>query len=57
MTHAEKLDIIWEAKHPDYKGMRNGQRCVLVLRSEGTCSVPLESLTDDEVERLLPKTK
>jgi hypothetical protein len=58
MTHSEKLEAIWNAKHPDYRHVReDGTKVVLVLRKEGTCSVPLECLTDDEIERLLPKAK
>lgn len=44
------LDLIWRHTHPDYKGVIGGARYILVNRgAEGTCSVALESLTDDEI--------
>lgn len=50
MTRAQKLATIWRRKHRDYKGKIDGVKYVLVLRQGGTCSVPLDSLTDEEIE-------
>lgn len=51
---AHKLQAIWRKTHRDFKGNLDGVRCVLVLRSAGTCLVPLDSLTDAEIESKLP---
>lgn len=56
MTREQKLAAIWRTTHQDYKGKReDGTKCVLVLRLGGTCSVPLSALTNEEIERKLPK--
>lgn len=48
------LKLIYRHTHADYKGVVNGNRCVLVLRNGGTWLVPLESLTFEEVEQRMP---
>src|SRR6266581_1549011 len=53
---AEKLDLIWSRTHLDYRGATESERYVLVLREGGTWSVPLTALTDEEIERLLPRS-
>ncbi|HBK4813210.1 TPA: hypothetical protein LLT22_001542 [Enterobacter asburiae] len=45
-----KLEAIWKHTHRDYKGESDGVRSILVCRN-GTISVPLESLTDKEIEQ------
>ncbi|MHA1063448.1 hypothetical protein ACR9GP_06000 [Enterobacter ludwigii] len=45
-----KLEAIWKYTHRDYKGEQDGVRSILVCRN-GTISVPLESLTDKEIEQ------
>lgn len=57
-TEQRKLDLerIWKKKHPDFKVKRdNGERMILVWRKEGTCLVHLETLSDKEIARLLPR--
>ncbi|MEM8791043.1 MAG: hypothetical protein AAGE80_05465 [Pseudomonadota bacterium] len=47
---------IWQKTHPDYRGENaEGELAILVLRNGGTTSVPVSSLTDDEMERLDPR--
>jgi hypothetical protein len=56
VTRDDKLRAIWRTTHADFKGKRDdGTRCILVLREGGTHSVPLESLTDAEINDKLPK--
>lgn len=45
-----KLEAIWKHTHRDYKGESDGVRSILVCRN-GTTSVPLEGLTDKEIEQ------
>lgn len=45
-----KLEAIWKHTHRDYKGESEGVRSILVCRN-GTISVPLEGLTDKEIEQ------
>lgn len=46
----QKLEAIWKYTHRDYKGESEGARSILVCRN-GTISVPLECLTDAEIEQ------
>ena len=57
MTRDQKLRIVWRTTHRDFKGKRDdGTKCVLVFEpGVGTCSVPLASLTDDQINSKLPK--
>jgi hypothetical protein len=48
MTKAKQLALIWKHTHRDFRGKFNGERTILVFR-EGTCSVPLSTLTDAEI--------
>lgn len=57
MTREQKLQAIWKHTHRDFKGIISGARCILVLRSGGTCSVPLSALTDAEIKSRQPATK
>lgn len=54
MTRDQKLNAIYRATHKDYKGKVDGVRTIMIYR-EGTCLVRLDDLTDQEIERLLPK--
>lgn len=45
-----KLEAIWKHTHRDYKGESDGVRSILVCRN-GTISVPLDGLTDKEIEQ------
>lgn len=45
-----KLNLIWNNKHRDYKSIIKGERYVLALRKGGTSLVPLDSLTDSEID-------
>ena len=45
-----KLEAIWKHTHRDYKGESEGVRSILVCRN-GTISVPLECLTDKEIQQ------
>lgn len=45
-----KLEAIWKHTHRDYKGESDGVRSILVCRN-GTISIPLEGLTDKEIEQ------
>lgn len=56
MTREQKLAAIWKATHPDYKGMSNGRRSILVYRN-GTTIVCLDELTEKEIEDRLPRAK
>lgn len=48
----KKLNKIWSSTHKDYKSEKNGKKSVLVMRDGGTTLVPLEDLSDKEVEKL-----
>lgn len=55
MTRDQKLMIVWKHTHPDYKGMLEGQRSIMVYR-QGTCLVLLKDLTDTEIEERMPRS-
>jgi hypothetical protein len=55
VTREEKLLAIWRNTHADFKGKIDGKACILVLREGGTHSVPLSSLTDEEIAAKLPR--
>jgi hypothetical protein len=52
---AHKELLLWAATPTDYKSIWNGKRSILVLRGGGTTLVPLEELTDAEIDRLSPR--
>ncbi len=52
MSRDERLKAVWRFKHPDYRGIFEGSRQVLIYRN-GTVSVPLESLSDDEIRQAI----
>jgi hypothetical protein len=56
MTRKEKLKLIWRHTHRDYRGIAaDGTKMVLeMVPGVGTCSVPLESLTDEQIEKRMP---
>lgn len=54
MTREQKLALIWRYTHKDFRGKFGGRNSVLALRIGGTCLVPLEELTDTEIEDRLP---
>lgn len=58
MNREKALASIWKATHPDYKGMLpDGRRAVLVWDDRrGTVSAPLETLTDEQIARLRPRS-
>lgn len=55
MTRDQQLTLIYRHTPRDYKGRReDGTRCILVFEpGVGTCSVPLDSLTDAQVANKL----
>lgn len=59
MTDKERkaaLAVIWRNTHRDFKGtLEDGTKSILIYR-QGTCLVPLEALTDQEIADRLPKT-
>ncbi|WP_184878764.1 DUF1419 domain-containing protein [Mesorhizobium sangaii] len=67
MTREEKLEAIWNATHPDFKGIageanpdawpveHHGKRTILVNASEqGTVLKLLEDLSDEEIDSRMP---
>ncbi len=54
MTRQQQLKLIYRHTHRDYRGTVNGVKSILVLRPEGTCLVPLDTLTDTEIANKLP---
>jgi hypothetical protein len=56
MTREQKLKLVWRHTHNDFKGKTDGVKCILVYR-QGTVSVPLDDLTDQEIEERLPKQR
>jgi hypothetical protein len=48
-TRTAALKLIWRHTHKDFRGVIMGEKCVLVLRPEGTCLAALTDLTDAEV--------
>jgi hypothetical protein len=54
LTRERKLALIWKHCHRDYKGKIDGVRTIMTYRN-GTCLVPLDNLTDAEIEDKLPK--
>lgn len=57
MTREQKLALIWRHTHQDFKGVReDGTRSILVYR-QGTTAVPLDDLTDAEINDRLPRAK
>ena len=57
MTRAQKLKLVWRHTHRDFKGVAEDgtKRVLLFVPGVGTCSVPLETLTDEQIEAKLPK--
>lgn len=54
LTKAQKLALIYRHTHKDFKGNRpDFGKSVLVFR-DGTCLVPLDQLTDEEIADKLP---
>lgn len=51
-TRKEALATIWRHAHDDYRGKENGVKTILTYR-QGTVSVDLESLTDNEIKHKL----
>lgn len=56
MTREQKLTAIYRSMHRDYKGSMDEVKTVMIYRN-GTCLVPLDDLTDAEIENLMPKKK
>lgn len=55
MTREQKLKLVWKHTHKDFKGkLVDGTKTVMVYRN-GTCLVALNNLTDDEINRMIPK--
>lgn len=59
MTRQQKLDAIWNAKHPDFRGITaDGRRTILVNGGGlGTMLAYLDGLSDQEIEALLPRVR
>ena len=53
ITREKKLALIYRYTNRDYKSTTNGFKAILVFRN-GTALVPLESLTDGEIDAKLP---
>jgi chorismate mutase len=53
----KKLEaLLWKNTHKDFRGSIDGAKNVLINRGgEGTCLVPLDALTDEELLGKLPK--
>lgn len=52
MTKEQKLKKIWSKTHKDFRGKIDGVKMIMLFRSGlGTCLVPLEALTDQEIEK------
>lgn len=52
LSRKQKLDLIYNHTHEDFKGHIDGYRTILVFRA-GTCLVHLDQLTDDEIAKNL----
>jgi hypothetical protein len=70
MTREEKLEAIWSATHPDFKGIagetnpdawppeHHGKRTILVYTTrQGTTLKLLEDLTDEEIDSRMPDVR
>lgn len=57
MTREQKLNLIWNETHRDFRSTRDGCRSILVLREGGTHLVPLDCLTEAEIVLKLAKKK
>lgn len=57
MNRKRLESLLWKYTHPDFKGKReDGTRCVNhFVSAHGTCSVPISSLSDEEIVAKLPK--
>ena len=51
VTKAKKLAAIWKDTHRDFRGTLPGGKTIMILRNGGSCLVPLDALTDEEIER------
>jgi hypothetical protein len=53
LTRADALKLIWRHTHRDFRGRNfatgGSDKCILILRAGGTCSVDLHALTDAEI--------
>lgn len=58
MKRGELECLVWKHTHRDYKGVgADGVRRVLhMITNQGTCSVPLSSLTEEELRAKLPRS-
>jgi len=57
MTRKEALALVWKHTHRDYKGkLADGTKAIMTFR-RGTVLVPLEGLTDEEIQHALPREK
>jgi hypothetical protein len=54
VSRKHALKIIYRHSHRDRKGTIDGYKTILALREAGTCLVPLDALTDEEVTAQLP---
>jgi hypothetical protein len=53
----QEMNLIWKHTHPDYRGVIDGVRYVLVNEEGATVSVPLQSLHQEEHARMLAYAK
>lgn len=57
MTRKKLEQLVWKHKHRDFKGVFDGSKMVLKnCGGQGTCLVPLGSLTIGELVHSLPRT-
>lgn len=55
LSREDKLKLIFRHTHPDFKNTDPSRRSILVLRQgQGTCSVPITALTEQEIADKLP---
>ena len=55
MTREQKLKLIWTGMHRDFKGTFEGVKRILVMvPGQGTTAVPLDSLTDAQIDEQMP---
>jgi hypothetical protein len=54
MTRKELETLVWKKTHRDFRGTqvrKHGRRVLHFVSGQGTCLVPLSSLTDEELQQ------
>lgn len=58
MPTKKEIDLIYKHTHSDFKGIREGRKCVLYFDKDfGTCSTPIEFLPKNEFKIRLEQAK